>query len=168
MSQGSVVTPISIYLLGSGHHCPPFECSSSCWQQSWVPTPLVGTEGGSPSSQLSSGSSHPPHRHCPTRGDSADGAQEGGGLPHWCTPQHPMPPTSPHGAPLLQPEQCQKKKEDVQRSAVDVLVPSVCCNRKKGSVVLKMKQKGKIRLLKSNPCRNYLVIMISFIMVLYP
>lgn len=29
-----------------------------------------------------------------------------------------------------------------------------------------MKQKGKIRLLKSNLCRNYLVIMISFIMVL--
>jgi len=65
------------------------------------------------------------------------------------------------GCHRLSLSSAKRKKEDVQRSAVDVPVPSMCCTEKRKCFLKKTKQKGKIRLLKSDLCRNYLVIKIS-------
>lgn len=131
MSQGSVVTPISLYLLGSGHHCPPFKCRSTLLETklgSHSPHEYRGRQSIISSifrkQPLTSMASVPPEGTVPMGHRRVVGCPTG----------------VPHSILCLQGDllgchccslSSAKKKEDVQRSAVDVLVPSVCCTEKR-------------------------------------
>lgn len=94
-----------------------------------VPAPLMGTgwqrDTGGLLKDLQEAAAHLAGP-CPVRGDGADGAQEGE-PPCWCTPWHRGGPTGCHHHSLVGAE----KAEDVQKSAVDVLVFSACHTEKR-------------------------------------
>lgn len=86
-TPGKHGNPTSACVPGWGHRRPPGERSS----KAAVPTPATGTgrQRGAVHhlEDLQEGAAHLTGQH-PTRGDSADGTQEGG-LPHWCSPRAP-------------------------------------------------------------------------------
>lgn len=112
-TPGKRGNPISVYILGWGHHRPPVECSSVLLAAKlWFPLPSWVQGGRGMHSIISrsfrkqpptSTASVPPEGTVPMGHGRVDPPT---GIPH----KHLMPPRWPHGVPPLQPEQCRKKK----------------------------------------------------------
>ena len=142
--------------------------AARCWQQSCGSHSSCGyreAEGCSPSSQGPSGSSCSPQR--PVSHQRGQCQWSTGG---WAAPLVYPTSTLRRQGSLMGCHRCRLSTAKKKRGCPEISCRSSCAlcvlYRKKEVFFLKMKQKGKIRLLKYNLCRNYLVIMISFIMVL--